>query len=191
MTPSRWQSGGGGEGGGAPSKLEKEGKFSLPTHDITRRLPDSGGGEGRRRRGREDGGSSEALVAASAWRDWWAAARWLRRAFARAPRRRCRRTGAEEVDGDSVGGAGVVAVTSLTLVLPPTVETDRVACPPAFSILWKTSIRRVSSSPIFDSESESIQKCGSTETDVLSLSWSLFNLCSSTRDTSVKSTKHL
>ena len=158
MTPSSWWSGGGGEGGGAPSKLEKVGTSSLPTHDITRRLPDSGGGEGRRWRGRRGGGSSSGtLVAASAREAWCAAARWLRSTLARAPRRRWRRTGAEEVDGDSVGGAGVVAVTSLTLVLPPTVETDRVACPPTFSILWKASSKRVSSSPIFASESESLQ----------------------------------
>ena len=32
-------------------KMEKVGISSLPTHDTTRRLPDSGGGEGRRRRG--------------------------------------------------------------------------------------------------------------------------------------------
>ena len=48
----------------------------------------------------------------------------------------------------------MVAVTRLTLVLPPTVEIDRVACPPAFSILWKASSKIVSSSPIFTSESE-------------------------------------
>ena len=76
------------------------------------------------------GSSSGTLVAASGW----AAARWFRRALARAPRRRRRRAGVEGVEGESVGG---VAVTRLTLVLPPTVEKDRVACPPAFSILWK------------------------------------------------------
>ena len=36
----------------------------------------------------------------------------------RAPRRRWRRPGDEEVVGDTVGGAGVVAASSLTLVLP-------------------------------------------------------------------------
>ena len=42
-----------GEGGGAPSRLVKDGVSSiLPTHDIIRRLPESGGGEGRIRRGR-------------------------------------------------------------------------------------------------------------------------------------------
>ena len=44
-------------------KLVKDGNSSLPTHDITRRLPDSGGGEGRRRRGM---GASRSLTAASA-----------------------------------------------------------------------------------------------------------------------------
>ena len=52
----------------------------------------------------------------------------------------------------------MVEVTSLTLVLPQEVETDSVACPPAFSILWKASNKIVSSSPIFSSESESIKK---------------------------------
>ena len=67
----------------------------------------------------------------------------------------------------------MVTISSLTLVLPPDVATDRVACPLAFSILWKTSSKRVSSSPILMSESESNQKCfWSTEADVLSLLWS-------------------
>ena len=39
--------------------------------------------------------------------------------------------------------------SSLTLVLPALVETNRVACPPFFSILLKISNRLVSSSPIF------------------------------------------
>ena len=150
---------------------EKVGISGLPT-DITLRLPDAGGGEGRRWRGRRGGGSfSGMLVAASAREAWCAAARWLRLALARAPRRRWRRLGVEEVEVDTVGGAAVVAISSFTLVLPPTVEADRVACPPAFSILWKASSKRVSSSPIFSSESESDQKCRSTDTDVLSLSW--------------------
>ena len=56
--------------GGLPSRLreEKVGISGLPT-DITRRLPEAGGGEaeGRRWRGRRGGGSSsETLVAASA-----------------------------------------------------------------------------------------------------------------------------
>ena len=37
-----------GEGeGGAPSRFEKVGTSSLPTHEITRRLPEEGDGEGR------------------------------------------------------------------------------------------------------------------------------------------------
>ena len=47
----------------------------------------------------------------------------MERALARAPRLQWRSTGVEEVEGDSTGGAGVVAVTRLTLVLPPTVTT--------------------------------------------------------------------
>ena len=43
----------------------------------------------------------------------------------------------------------VVEVTSLTLVLPLEVDRDSVACPTAFSILWKASNRIISSSPIF------------------------------------------
>ena len=48
-----WRGRGGGEERGAPSKLEKVGTSDLPTHDMTRRLPEAGGGEGRRWRGRE------------------------------------------------------------------------------------------------------------------------------------------
>ena len=59
-----------GEDGGSeglPSRLreEKVGMSGLPT-DITRRLPEAGGGEGRMWRGR-GGASSIALVAALAW----------------------------------------------------------------------------------------------------------------------------
>ena len=55
---------------GSPSRLRKEkvGISGLPT-DITRRLPDAGGGEGRRWRGRQ-GGTSRTLVAASAGEAW-------------------------------------------------------------------------------------------------------------------------
>ena len=63
----------GGEGGGtgvSPSREreEKVGISSLPT-DITRRLPEAGGGEGRMWR-RRLGESSETLVAASAREAW-------------------------------------------------------------------------------------------------------------------------
>ena len=50
----------------------------------------------------------------------------MRRALARAPRQRWRRTGVDEVEVDTVGGAAVVAISSFTLVLPSAVETDRV-----------------------------------------------------------------
>ena len=46
FAPTSWRCGGvGGEGGGASSKLEKVSRSSLPTHDITRRVPESGCGE--------------------------------------------------------------------------------------------------------------------------------------------------
>ena len=114
---------------------------------VTFRLPEAGGREGWSWRGR--GGSGGTLVAASPREAWWAAARRLRRALARAPQRRWRRPGVEEVEGDADGGAAVVGISSLTLVLPLEVDRDSVACPPAFSILWKASNKIVSSSPIF------------------------------------------
>ena len=148
-------------------RVKKVGASGLATA-VTWRLPDSGDGEGRRRRGRGGGRSSEALVAASARAAWCAAARWLRRALARGPRRRWRRPVGEDVEDDSVGGTGVVAISSFILVLPPTVATDKEACPPAFSILCKTSSKRVNSSPIFASESEVEKKVHwSTETKLL------------------------
>ena len=62
----------------------------------------------------------------------------------------------------------MVAISSFILVLPPTVATDKEACPPAFTILWKTSNKRVNSSPIFASESEVEKKVHwSTETMLL------------------------
>ena len=141
-------SGGGGVGGGGPSTLRvwKDGTPCLAMV-VTFCLPEAGGGEGWSWRGR--GGSGGTLVAASPREAWWAAARRLRRALARAPRRRWRRPGVEEVVGDADGGAAVVGISSLTLVLPLEVDRDSVACPPAFSILWKASNKIVSSSPIF------------------------------------------
>ena len=53
FAPTCWQCGVGGEGGGAPSKLENVSRSSLPTHDITRRVPESGGAEQSTRRRRE------------------------------------------------------------------------------------------------------------------------------------------
>jgi len=57
---------------------------------VTLRLPEAGGGEGWSWRGRE----GLVVVAASAKEAWWAAARWLRRALALAPRCRRRLPGA-------------------------------------------------------------------------------------------------
>ena len=84
--------GGGGVGGEGPSPLRvwKDG-LCLATV-VTLRLPEPGGGEGWSRRGR--GGSGGAPEAASAREAWWAAARWLRRALALAPRWRRRLPGA-------------------------------------------------------------------------------------------------
>ena len=53
FAPTSWRCGVGEEGGGASSKLEKVGRSSLPTHDITRRVPESGGAEQSTRRRRE------------------------------------------------------------------------------------------------------------------------------------------
>ena len=53
FAPTSWQCGVGGEGGGASSKLEKVGRSSLPTHDTTRCVPESGCGEQRTRKRRE------------------------------------------------------------------------------------------------------------------------------------------
>ena len=77
---------------------------------------------------------------ASARASWWVAARWLWRVLARGPRRRWRHPVGEEVEDDSVGGIEVVAISSFNLVLPPTVATDNVACPPAFSSLHELTL---------------------------------------------------
>ena len=77
--------GGGGDEWPSTLRVEKVGMTGLATA-VTRRLPDSGGGDGRRR---GVGLLSGALVAAASARAaWCAAARWLRRALARGPRRR-------------------------------------------------------------------------------------------------------
>ena len=144
-----------GEDGGGdeePSKLTEE-KVGTSSFSIV--ITDSAGGEGRSWRGGREGGSfSRALVAASARAAWCAAARWLRRALARGPLRRWRRPVGEDGEEDTMGGAAVVPISSWILVFPPAVATDKVACPPAFSILWKTSSKRVSSFHIFASGSE-------------------------------------
>ena len=67
---------------------------------------------------------------------------------------RWRRPVGEDNEEDSVECAGVVAISSFSpqFCHQPTVATDKVACPPAFSILLNTSRRRVSSSPILASD---------------------------------------
>ena len=150
----------GGEGeatSSCPSSwLNEHSRLSpLPTTLVSRAAAGGGGGGG----GGSGGGSTAAVPTLAAAREaWCAAARACERATAAGPRwrrrRRWRRPVGEDVEVDPVGGAGLVAISSFTLVLPPTVATDKVACPPAFSILWKTSNKRVSSSPIFASESE-------------------------------------
>ena len=151
LTPSSWRRGGGGEGGKAPSKLEKVGISSLPTHDTTRRLPDSGGGEGRRRGGRGTGGTggwgpAGALASPGAGGEtsarvvpWWSAARCRRWALARAPRWRQRRAGASQAVGR--GEVGVVVEEgedgdsnwSLVIDLPPLDRIVRETVSPATS----------------------------------------------------------
>ena len=74
-----------------------------------------------------------------------------------------------EVEQDMAGAGMVLTLSSLTFVLPPDVATDRVACPPAFSIFWKTSSKRVSSSHVLMSESETNQKCFWSTEAVMSL----------------------
>ena len=68
--------------------------------------------------------------------------------IAQGARQRWRRPVGEEGEEDTMGGTAVVPISSLILVLPPVVATDKVACLPAFSISWKTSSKRVSSSSI-------------------------------------------
>ena len=119
---------------------------------ITWRLPDSGGGEGRRQRGRGGGRSSGALVAASAMEAWWAAARWFRRALARAPRWRRRLPGAGGKVGvaDEVeGGDEVDSICSLAVDLFPLEEKVRVALTPATSNSSKSAMSFWNSSLIF------------------------------------------
>ena len=117
---------------------------------VTLRLPEAGGGEGWSRRGW--GGSSEAPEAASARETWWAAARWLRRALALAPRWRRRLPGAggkvgvadEVEDGDEVD-----SICSLAVDLFPLEEKVRVALTPATSNSSKSAMSFLKSSLIF------------------------------------------
>ena len=126
--------GGGGVGGAVPSTLreEKVATFCLAVV-VTLRLPEAGGGEGWSWRGQ--GGSSGTLAAASAREAWWAAACWLRRALAQAPRWRRRLPGAGTKGGTAVevgeGGDEVASRCNLAMVLLPLVEKVRVAVAPA------------------------------------------------------------
>ena len=75
-------------------------------------------------------------MAASAKKAWWAAARWLRRDLALAPRGRRRLPGAGGKDGGAVeveGKDGEDSRCSLAVVLLPLVEKVRVAVAPASS----------------------------------------------------------
>ena len=126
---------GGGAGGGEedPSRLRVE-KVGISG------LPEVGDGERRWRSGRgggvegsRGGGSTSARVA------WLAAARWLRRALAAAPRLRRRRRpaawlpgagGEVEVEAVVAGAGGGDPSVNLKIDLPPWVERDNVAEPP-------------------------------------------------------------
>ena len=121
---------------------------------ATLRLPEPGGGEGWSRRGR--GGSGEAPEAASAREAWWAAARWLRRALALAPRWRRRLPGAGSKDGVAVDVEGgdedeveVDSRCSLATETPPLVEKVRVTVAPASSRSSKTLMSFSNSAFIF------------------------------------------
>ena len=125
----------------------------LPT-DMTRRRLEVGDGERRWQRGRGGGGSTSASALSAAW---LAAARWLRRALAAAPRLRWRRRpawlpGAGGEDGEVETGVGVEgpassSIANLTLVLPPLVEMARLAMPPVSST-WFNIPKSVSSSSL-------------------------------------------
>ena len=115
------------------------------------------------RRGRWGGiwAPSEALVGSPAAggvvcparvaRCW--AARALTFALAAGPRRRRRRWppegGAADEEVVSVAVEGGDTITSLVLVTPLLVVTDRVACPPDSSTFLRITSKLVNSSPIF------------------------------------------
>ena len=121
--------GGGGAGGGDedPSRLrvEKVGISALPK-DITRRLPEVGGGDRRWQSGIRGGGGGGGSTSARA--AWLVAARWLRRALAAAPRLRRRRrpaawlpgaSGEVEVGSVVAGAGGGDSSVNLMMDLPP------------------------------------------------------------------------
>ena len=64
---------------------------------------------------------------------------------------------AEELGKDGAGKDGEEVSSSLMVVLPALVDTDRVACLPSFSTLLKISNRLASSFPIFSS-SQNLKK---------------------------------
>ena len=119
----------------------------LPT-DMTRRRLEVGDGERRWQRGRGGGGSTSASALSAAW---LAAARWLRRALAAAPRLRWRRrpawlpgAGGEDGEVETVVGPASSSIANLTVVLPPLVEMARLAMPPVSST-WFNIPKSVSS----------------------------------------------
>ena len=155
--------GGGGAGGGDedPSRLrvEKVGISALPK-DITRRLPEVGGGDRRWQSGIRGGGGGGGSTSARA--AWLVAARWLRRALAAAPRLRRRRrpaawfpgAGGEDTEVEAVEPGVGDTISSLVLVRPMEVVIERVALPPVSSTLWKISNSPVNSSLILFQISE-------------------------------------
>ena len=119
----------------------------LPT-DMTRRRLEVGDGERRWQRGRGGGSTSASALSAA----WLAAARWLRRALAAAPRLRPGLPGAGGEDGEVETGVGVEgpassSIANLTVVLPPLVEIVRLAIPPVSST-WFSIPKSVSSSSL-------------------------------------------
>ena len=64
---------------------------------------------------------------------------------------------AEVLGKDGAGLDGEEVSSSLMVVLPASVDTDRVACPLSFSTLLKISNKLASSSPIFSS-SQNLKK---------------------------------
>ena len=124
---------------------------------MTRRLPEVGDGERRWRSGRGGGvGGSRGGGSTSARVAWLAAARWLQRALAAAPRLRRRRrpaawlpgAGGEDTEVEAVEPGVGDTISSLVLVKPMEVVIERVALPPISSTLWKISNSPVNSSLI-------------------------------------------
>ena len=140
--------GGGGAGGGDedPSRLrvEKVGISALPK-DITRRLPEVGGGDRRWQSGIQGGGGGGGSTSARA--AWLVAARWLRRR--RRPAAWFPGAGGEDTEVEAVEPGVGDTISSLVLVRPMEVVIERVALPPVSSTLWK-----ISNSPVNSSQHE-------------------------------------